>query len=387
MSNALLAEANARLPRMLAQLQRIVEAESPSDDLDAIRNCSGVIAEILKDETGIAPETDERGGRVHLLWRRGGRPRVALLAHMDTVWPVGTIGDFPFSVDGEIARGPGVFDMKAGIVQTIAALSMTDVPGVALLVTSDEETGSATSRAMIEELALESGAVLVMEPSEQGALKITRKGAALYDLEIVGRAAHAGLAPETGVNATIESAHVVLSAMRMGDDAVGTTVTPTTLSSGHAGNVIPEAARLHIDVRAWSMAELERVDRAIRALGPTLAGAAIRFSGGINRGPLERGRSDALFGLAQQCAMELGLRAPHGVGVGGGSDGNIAAAVGAATLDGLGAVGGGAHARTENVSLSGMCERAALVAAILRKIVGAASVDEASLRRVSAQIQ
>jgi glutamate carboxypeptidase len=350
---------------MASQLRRIVEAESPSDDLVAIRRCAGVIAGILKEATGIEPELLETERRVHLLWRRGPSAKVLVLAHMDTVWPLGTTDRWPFVIEGDIASGPGVFDMKAGIVQAIAALSMTGVPGIAFLVTSDEETGSASSRETIETLAREAGTVLVAEPSERGALKIARKGSALYDIEVNGRAAHAGLEPERGVNATIESAHLALQLAQMGDRAAGTTVTPTTLVSGRTGNVIPESASLHVDLRAWSKTELERVDREIRELRPTLPGASIRVLGGINRGPLARSASEVLFGVAQECAADIGLSHLEGVEVGGSSDGNFAAHVGAATLDGLGAVGGGAHSRTEHVVLSAMADRAALLAALL----------------------
>ncbi len=309
-------------------------------------------------------------GREHLRWTSG-RPRVLLLGHLDTVWPRGTVARWPFAVSDGNATGPGAFDMKAGVVQGLHALTaLDDLDGVVLLLTTDEEIGSPTSRPLIEETARGVEATLVLEPSLAGALKTGRKGVSDYRVEIAGRAAHAGLEPEKGVNALLELAHQVLAVAALADAELGTTVTPAVAAAGTATNVVPATASFTVDSRAVSDAEQQRVDAALRGLTPVLPGAALTVHGGINRPALPETASAQLFRRAQRLATTLGFGALEGRTVGGGSDGNFTAGLGIPTLDGLGAVGDGAHAEGEYVVVDAMPERAALVAALVTELTG-----------------
>jgi glutamate carboxypeptidase len=293
------------------------------------------------------------------------------------VWPAGTTAHWPFAVDGDRATGPGVFDMKAGLLQGLHAMASCGVPGVDLLVTSDEEIGSPSSRALIEREAGRSRAVLVLEPSVEGAPKTARKGVSMYRLLVHGRASHAGLEPEAGVNALVELAAQVGVLTGLADPGCGTTVTPTVASAGTTANTVPAAAQVALDVRAWTAAEQQRVDAALRSLRPTVPGAVLELLGGVNRPPMEAAASAELMGLASRCAADLGLPLPAGRAVGGGSDGNFTAGLGVPTLDGLGAVGDGAHALGEWVSVAALAGRTALVASLVSALLsgGAPAVD------------
>lgn len=353
---------------MLTAVRRLVEAESPSGDLDACSRCADVLTSIGTEVLATPPERIMLQGRTHLRWTFG-KARVALIGHFDTVWPVGTLSDRPFSIQGDVASGPGIFDMKAGLVQgLLAAATLPDASGLELLFTSDEEIASPSSRNLIEELGRRVEAVLVLEPSQNGALKTARKGISLYRLDVTGRAAHAGLEPENGVNALVELARQVLALQGLAN-ARGTTVTPTVAAAGIATNVVPPSAHADIDVRTWTVAEQTRVDEGMRALNSYDPGASLTVAGGPDRPPLEEVRSRALFKRALALAPALGIPDLQGVRVGGGSDGNLTAAVGTPTLDGLGAVGGGAHATDEHIIVSQMPVRAALVAALLRDLL------------------
>ena len=283
-----------------------------------------------------------------------------VVGHHDTVFPLGTLAARPFTVGDGRATGPGVFDMKGGIVTAVHAVaSLADHRGVELLFTCDEEVGSLTSRQLIEERAMACGRVLVLEPAaDGGALKIGRKGVGMYDVEITGRAAHAGLEPEKGVNALVEAAHQVLALTTIARAESGTTVTPTVARAGTAENVVPAAALIRVDVRVTSLDEAQRVDKEIGALTPVDARATISVSGGVNRPPMPVEASVELFAIAQRAAVEVGIGPVDGVSVGGGSDGNFTAALGIPTLDGLGVVGGGAHADHEWVDVASLPERA-----------------------------
>jgi glutamate carboxypeptidase len=261
--------------------------------------------------------------------------------------------------------------MKAGVVIAMHAIAaLPDRSGITLLVTGDEEVGSPTSRALIEDEARGCRAALVLEAAaDGGALKIERKGVSLYDVLVHGRAAHAGLEPERGVNATIELAYQVLAVAALADPAAGTTVTPTVLTSGTTTNTVPARGRLSVDVRVRTFAEQQRVDDAMRALAPTLAGASLDVHGGPNRPPLERSASAELFARADALAQALGQPPLHGVAVGGASDGNFTAGVGVPTLDGLGAVGGGAHADDEHVLIDQLQPRVTLLRALLADLL------------------
>jgi glutamate carboxypeptidase len=299
---------------------------------------------------------------------------VLLLGHYDTVWPVGTRCEIPWQVQktssGDRATGPGCLDMKAGLVQIFHALSLLPQrESLCVLITGDEELGSPTSRELIESEARRASATLVLEPAgPAGAVKLERKGVSIYDVEIRGRAAHSGLAPELGVNAGIELAHQILRVSDLGDAAVGTTVVPTVLSAGTSRNTVPAVARLAVDARFWRVDELRRIDVAMGSLGPVLAEAHVDVRGGVNRPPMEATSSALLFRLAQEVSAALGLAPPAGCRVGGASDGNLAAAAGSLTLDGLGAVGDGAHARDEYVEVGAMADRSALLCALVPAI-------------------
>ena len=358
-------------PQLLTDLRTLVECESPSADLDATAACADVVDKLALDRIGATAERIVVDGRTHMRWVFG-EPKVLLLGHLDTVWPIGTLARWPFEVDGDRATGPGAFDMKAGLVQLFAALSTRSrLDGVAILVTSDEEIGSTTSSQLIESTARGTDAVLVLEPSARGALKTARKGVGMFRVAVTGRAAHAGLEPENGVNATVEAAHQTLAIAGLGHLDLGTSVTPTVVTGGTTVNTVPAEAVVNVDVRARTVAEMQRVQSALGSLTPVLPGASVAVSAVGVRAPLEPAMSDGLFARATEHARRLGLDELRGVEVGGGSDGNITAAIGVPTLDGLGAVGDNAHAEGEWVSLSAMPERAALVAALVDELLEA----------------
>ena len=360
--------ARARQPEMVQDVLALVSCESPSGDASALRFSAEEVSRVGTRLLGDPPEVLVTDGVPHLRWRVGSGPgRVLLLGHHDTVWPVGTLTRIPATCKDGVIRGPGCFDMKAGLVMAMHAVTLAgrEVP-VTLLVTGDEETGSATSRDLIEATAQECSSVLVLEAAaEGGALKTARKGVSQYQVQITGRAAHAGLEPEKGLNATVEAAHQILQIAALSDEAAGTTVTPSVVRAGTTANTVPAEALFSVDVRAWTSAEQRRVDEEMRALGPRGAGLEVRVSALAERPPLEEARSTDLFERASVVAARLGLRRLERAAVGGGSDGNITAGLGLPTLDGLGAVGGGAHADNEHVLTWSLSERAALVGGLI----------------------
>jgi len=366
--------ADATEAEMLAVLERLVTAETPSNDLDLLGVGMRLAAQIIEEIAGLVPEPLDIRGRPQLRVR-GEDGGVLVLCHLDTVWPAGTIGRWPFTVTDGRATGPGAFDMKAGLVQALFAMrGLPELAGVTLVVTSDEEIGSPSSQGFIEDEARRARCVLVLEPGLGARVKVARKGISMYKLSITGRAAHAGLEPERGINALVELAAQVPVIAAISNTAVGTTVTPTRSHAGTVINTVPAAAEVDIDVRAWSINEQERVDKAIRTLTPTLPGALLAISGGINRPPLEERRSTALVQLVEACAASLGEPPLGTARVGGASDGNFTGAIGVPTLDGLGAVGDGAHAEGEYVEVGMMPRRAALLRALIGRILAGADV-------------
>jgi glutamate carboxypeptidase len=353
----------------IADLQALVECESPSEDLLACRRVIELAAEIAQQRLNISASILEVEGRP-VFWWGSKNPKVVLLAHLDTVWPIGSFQPL-WSVDGDVARGPGIFDMKTGFLQGL--YSLIDFPGalthVALIATSDEEVGSQKSRALIQEVAAHADAVLVLEAAFEGMVKTGRKGTSMYQIQVHGRAAHAGLEPEKGINATIEIAKVVEQVSLLADEKFGTTVVPTTMNSGTTTNTVPALASLDIDVRSFSGAELTRVDAEIRQLAPMHTDAKIEIAGGINRPPLELKSTFELYEKLESVAKDLGMPIIGHASVGGASDGNFAAAAGAKTLDGLGAVGFGAHAPTEHVLLSSVQSRITLLTAFIKELL------------------
>ena len=365
------ASLDARTPEMLAHIQQFVDLESPSAEVDLLQRSAEFLAAVMTDVLGTPPEIipGEKGPHVH--WKGSDDTKVLFVGHHDTVFPKGTVARRGFSVDGDIARGPGIFDMKAGIIQAIYGLSeIRERAHVEMLISSDEEIGSYTSRALIEARAVATGNVLVLEPSgNDDALKIARKGVGTFTVDIVGRASHAGLEPEKGINALMELAAQVQAIAAIAKPEVGTTVTPTVATAGTTENVVPAAAQIIVDTRINLPEEKQRVENAFAALTPTVDCAALTVRCSINRPPMHESAATALYAVAQRVAPEVGITDLRGIAVGGGSDGNFTAAIGVPTLDGLGACGGGAHADTEYIKVSKLGERAALNAAIARELV------------------
>lgn len=355
------------LDGILQTIKALVECESPSADLAAVARSADLVAELGENLLGVAPERIVVNGVNHLKWQFGTERNVVVLAHHDTVWPIGTLERLPFAIQDGVLTGPGCFDMKTGLAMAMHAIaSLEHRDGITLLVTGDEEVGSPNSRALIEETARGARAALVLEASgDGGAIKIERKGVSLYDVTLSGVSAHAGLEPEKGVNTSIELAHQVLAITAIANAELGTTVTPTKAHSGVTSNTVPAEAQLRVDVRARTAAEQQRVDAAMRALTPVLPGAGISIAGGPNRPPLERSGSNELFALATATIATLGLDPIEGIAVGGASDGNYTAGIGVPTLDGLGAVGGGAHAETEHVIVAEIEPRTELLTQLI----------------------
>ncbi len=351
------------LDAMLADLELLVSAESPSRDIERLTHHAELIAVLMEKLLGHRPTIIDSPVGPHIHWVGGPDPRVLILGHHDTVHPVGTLARLPFSMENGIARGPGVFDMKAGIVQAIHGVAaLEDTSHVEILLTADEEIGSRASRALLEERARACGAVLVIEPSaDGGALKIGRKGTGTIEITIDGRASHAGLEPEKGINSLVELAYLIPQIVDIARPEVGTTVTPTLASAGTADNVVPARTTLSVDVRIALPEEKARVEAAFHNLRTTVTGTNLTFGGGIGRPPMHESSAAELFAIAKNAMTSAGLDSVDGVVVGGGSDGNFTAAIGVQTLDGLGAVGGGAHGDDEHVVVGTMATRAALI--------------------------
>ncbi|MEV6757544.1 M20 family metallopeptidase [Streptomyces sp. NPDC051214] len=376
MNDATQGQRTPHLPAMLADLEELVVCESFSSDLTAVARSADIVAAQGTRHLGVPPERIVVDGVTHLRWTFG-TPRVLLLGHHDTVWPMGSLATHPWSVADGVARGPGIFDMKAGLVQMFHALaSLPSLEGVCVLVTGDEEVGSDASRPLIEEAARQCAATFVLEAAaDGGALKTARKGTSAYELVVHGKAAHSGLEPEKGINAAVEAAHLILALEGLAEEInVGapqdwrTTVVPTVVGAGTTTNTVPAEARVSVDVRVPTLSAQERVDAAMRALKPTVPGARLDVLGGPNRPPLELTSSAELFERAHRLGAQLGLEPLSSAAVGGASDGNFTAGLGCPTLDGLGAVGGGAHADHEHLIVAEMVPRARLLAALVEEV-------------------
>ena len=350
------------LDAMIADVKTLVEVESPSNDVAQLQKSAEILAAMIERHLGGRCTLVDSSAGPHVHWKGSEDTTVLLLGHHDTVFPMGTLDRLPFAVTDGVMTGPGCFDMLAGIVQALHGLAgLDDISHVELLFSADEEVGSHQSRALIEDRARACGNVLVLEPSAaDGALKTGRKGCGTFEVVITGRASHAGLEPEAGVNALVEASHQVLAINQIGDAVVGTTVTPTVANVGTTDNVVPAHGRIKVDVRVESPEEKARVEAAMAALTAQVDGATVEVLGQINRPPMPESASATLFPIAERVSPGIA-----GFAVGGGSDGNFTAAIGVPTLDGLGAVGGGAHADTEHVIVATMPERARLVAGIV----------------------
>lgn len=364
---------------MLDSLEWLVSQESPSTQKDLLDR----LAEQLKARfqgSGadcILLESTGHGNHVQVSFPPlSSRPISGLvLCHYDTVWPPGSLSGHPFRIEGKRAWGPGIFDMKASIVmveyalRAIQALELHLPRPVTILLTSDEEIGSPSSRALIEHMASEAEYVLVMEPpSKGGALKTARKGIGKFIVEINGRAAHAGTQPEQGVSATHELAYQILSLNKLNSPELGTTVNVGVVRGGTRRNVIAAQAVAEVDVRAWTPEEARRITHAVLNLKPHSSKAKLRIQGGFVRPPMERNRVNAeLFQRARDIGKSLGLNLKESA-TGGGSDANFTAALGVPTLDGLGAIGNGAHADDEQIRVDLLPIRTALLAALLLEL-------------------
>ncbi len=365
---------------MLELAESLVAIESPTDDKAAVDRCGTLLALRLEELGGDVTRIASAAAGDHLRASFGvGARQVLLLGHFDTVWPIGQTDRMPLRRENGRLHGPGTLDMKVGIaLGMLATRAVLEVQPpadtrIVMLWTTDEETGSHTSRALIEAEALRSEAVLVLEPAlAGGALKTSRKGIGQYEVTVHGVAAHAGVDPRKGVNAIRELAHQVLAVDRLRDLDRGISVNVGLVSGGSRPNVVPDLARATVDVRAETLADADRLDAALRSLPPVTSGSRIEVAGGFNRPPMERSAGVArLFGLARDAASEIGVDLKEG-GTGGGSDGNFTAALGIPTLDGLGAVGDGAHALHEHVELSSLPMRAAIIAGLLARLTSGA---------------
>lgn len=369
-----------REAEMAQLLGRFVRAESPSFDKAAVDRFGRLVAAECK-RRGVRVtllRQQERGDHVRAEWNpRGkkGRGQILVLGHLDTVYGLGTPARMPFRLSRDRAYGPGSFDMKGGLVIALFAMDALAAAGrapekhIVFLWTSDEEIGSGTSRAAIEREARRSEAVLVLEPASglDGRVKTGRKGVGEVEIVATGRAAHAGLNPEDGINAIEEIALQIARVSRWNQPGRGITVSAGILEGGTRTNVIPDKARVVVDVRAARAEDMRALERRFRALRPILRGAKLQMRGGFNRPPMERKTSATLYARARAIAKEMGVTLGEAY-VGGGSDGNFTAALGVPTLDGLGAVGEGAHSPDENILIRSLPERAALLAGLLTTI-------------------
>jgi len=376
MTRDLLSYCSSERDWLLEFIEALVAIESPSDDVQAVNRCGVELASRLTALgaaiTRATPST--AGDHLRASFGTGAR-QVLVLGHTVSKWPIGQLQRMPLKRDGGRLHGPGVFDMKAGIglatlaTRALLAHGALDGARVVMLWTSDEEIGSTTSRALIEAEAVKSEAVLVLEPSlPGGALKTSRKGVGQFELVVTGVSAHAGLDPGKGVSAVHELARQVLEIEKLEHLDRGITVNVGLVRGGSRSNVVAAEARATVDARAVTIADAREIEGAMRSLKPHLKGAGVQVHGGFDRPPLERSPGVVkLYELARDVAREMGSDLAEG-SAGGGSDGNFTAAVGVATLDGLGAVGDGAHALHEHVVIDALAPRAALIAGLLARL-------------------
>src|SRR3989442_14116519 len=374
--NDLLPHFTQQLPEAMHFLEEMVSMESPSFDKPLVDRFVNFVASRFAAIGGLVEivHADKFGN--HLIARFAGRSsgRVLLLGHSDTVWPAGETAKRPFKIDAGRASGPGVFDMKAGILLMWMVIDALKKEGglpksLAVLLVSDEEVGSNSSRALTESEGSQCQAVLVLEPSlPGGVLQTSRKGVGRFTVKAIGRAAHAGVDPENGVNAIEEISRQIIKLQRMTDPTRGTTVTVGVVQGGTRSNVGRAEAAAEIDIRVTSIEEAERLTKMIKALTPELPNARLEIRGSMNRPPMERtAETDRLFQLAQKIAAKLGMELKEG-STGGASDGNFTSALGIPTLDGLGPLGGGAHAVDEWVDIQSLPQRAALIAGLISQV-------------------
>ncbi|MHA7272952.1 M20 family metallopeptidase [Arthrobacter sp. TMT4-20] len=375
---------------MVQDLTDYVSAETPSDDKNLLNQglqwIEGWLRRRIGDPASRRMVDGGELGDVAILDYPAdddGGPWVTALCHYDTVWSAGTLADWPATVDGDRFTGPGAFDMKGGLIQLVWAMKAAASlglprPNLRLVLNGDEEIGSPVSRPVIEEEVVRGDSVLVFEASANGALKTARKGVGIFQVQVRGEEAHAGLDPDAGVSAVDEIARLVLELHGAADLEAGTTLNVGLLKGGTRTNVKAGLATANIDVRVSSDEEAQRIDGVLASLTPHNAKASVEVTGGWNRPVMVRSEDTAsLFGEALAVAEQLGFPLEE-TSVGGASDGNFAAALDLPVLDGLGAVGDGAHARTEWISIDGMLERTCLTAGLLAGLSAAAKEPVAS---------
>lgn len=363
---------------MLSLLQKMVEIESPSDDKAAVDRMGSFLAEAFETLGGQVTFYPQEVAGNHLkadFAGSSGKP-VLLLGHFDTVWPMGTLTKMPFHIQDGRAFGPGVYDMKAGIAMMIFALRALKASGdnghrsVTILLDTDEEVGSTTGRPVVEATAKGCEAVLVLEPSQgpQGHLKTSRKGVGDITIRVRGRASHSGVDFEKGQSAIVELARQLLEIVKFSDPSRGITVNPGVIQGGTRSNVVAAEAWAEVDQRVVHAADAALLEQKFAALKPFNPECSIEISGGMNRPPMERTEGTVrLFGIAREIAGSIGLEIAES-STGGGSDGNFTSALGIPTLDGLGALGEGAHATNESVVIQQLPQRTALLAGLIRSL-------------------
>lgn len=363
---------------MLSLLRKMVEIESPSDDKAAVDRMGAFLAEAferLGGQVTFFPQ-EEAGNHLKAEFAGGasGKP-VLLLGHFDTVWPMGTLAKMPFRMEAGRAFGPGVYDMKAGIAMMIFALRALKEAGAAhrpvtVLLDTDEEVGSTTGRPIVEATAKDCEAVLVLEPSQgpKGHLKTSRKGVGDITIRVRGRASHSGVDFEKGRSAIVELARQLLEIVKFTDLSRGITVNPGVIQGGTRSNVIAAEAWAEVDLRIARAADAKELQQKFAALKAFDPDCSIELSGGINRPPMERTEGTVrLFNIAQEIGAAMGWKLEES-STGGGSDGNFTSALGVPTLDGLGALGEGAHAAHESVVTQELSQRTALLAGLIQSL-------------------
>ncbi|MBE2240346.1 MAG: M20 family metallopeptidase [Caldilineaceae bacterium] len=366
---------------LLETIRTLVTQETPSHDKPRLDAFAALLAQRLTAAGAVVEviEQPQRGNHLRARFTHGNTTEkpALVLCHYDTVWPVGALATHPFRIEDGKAYGPGIFDMQSSLalvehgLRAVRELAIALPRPITVLITSDEEIGSGSSRALIEEAARQAAYVLVMEsPLPGGVLKTARKGTGAFTVETIGRAAHAGVDPYKGVNAIEELAHQVLAIHALADREAGTTLSAGVIEGGSATNVVPARATAQIDVRVWTQSEAARLVQAMAARRPVLPGAQVKVTGGLNRPPLERRATAALFARVQQIGRTLGMELAEGA-TGGGSDGNFTGALGIPTLDGLGVPGDGAHADHEHILVDELAGRAALLVAMWKDLFAA----------------
>ena len=357
--------------RMMARLRELVEIESPTEDKTGVDRAGRLVAGWAEDLGGRVETVQQKMFGDVLRVEFEGDGRVVVLGHLDTVWPLGTLAKMPWREEDGRLWGPGVLDMKAGVVMALEAVAalqeLGEMRGVTLLLNPDEEVGSPVSRAITESAALEADAVFVLEPAQGLAYKTARKGVGQFTLRVDGVGAHAGVDFERGRSAVLEMARLVEIVSRFTDLAKGLTVNVGVIAGGTRSNVVASECVAEVDVRIARAEDAEAVEAMFAGLCVRDAGCTLTVSGGMNRPPMERTEGTVrLFEQARGLAAEMGLELEEAA-TGGGSEGNFTSALGVPTLDGMGAVGDGAHAAHEHVVVEHLVERTALLAGVLRR--------------------